>query len=142
MGSSRVPDARGVHQGRGDPVQIDGLGQQVTCGARHLVHDRAWRPEQPVEQRRLADVRLAEDDGLVALADEPSRARLGEDLPDAVPERTGLGSDGRRLDEMVTLLRKVERRLEPGNEVEERAVDLADQRRHGTFELVERDARL
>ena len=49
---------------------------------------------------------------------------------------------GFRLDEVIALVRKIERRLETGSQVEELRIDLPDARRQRAFELIERGARL
>ena len=48
----------------------------------------------------------------------------------------------RRIDEVIALFRKVDRRFEPRDQIEQRRVDLADRSRQRAVQLIERGARL
>ena len=50
--------------------------------------------------------------------------------------------DRLRLDEVISLVGKIQRRLEPGHEIEQARVECLDARGQCAFELIERDARL
>ena len=85
--------------------------------------DGARRSDDRVEQTRLADVRPSDDRNLKTFTDETSafavgeqRARPSDDVVDRYRERG-------RIDEMIALLGKIDRRLEPCDEVEEGGVD-------------------
>ena len=47
-----------------------------------------------------------------------------------------------RLDEVISLVRKIQRRLEARHEIEQACVERLDARGQCAFELIERDARL
>ena len=59
------------------------------------------------------------------------------------PTTARISADGvSGLHEVVALIRKIQRRLEPGGELEQRRIDLADASGEGALELIERGARL
>ena len=80
-----LADARGVDEAPGAAAELDQLVDRVDGGAGDVVDDDPLLPGQPVEQRGLADVRLADDR-------DPARAA---DLGVALGRRLGQrGEDG------------------------------------------------
>ncbi len=71
----------------------------------------------------------------------PRRASPSRSLI-AVGDRGQLRRCRRGVDEVVTLVGKVQRRLEPGRQIEQRAVDRANALRERALELIERRTRL
>ena len=90
----------------------------------------------------FADVRLAGDRHACAFANQTASPgvaqQLGNAALDAPQRRRRLAS----FDEVITLVRKVERRLEPRDQVEQLSVDPGDSIGERAFELVKGRARL
>ncbi len=71
-----APQARGVDEAQRPVVGLDHRVDRVARRARHVVHDRTVLADEPVEERRLPDVRPPDD----------------RDVEDAVVDRLGFGS--------------------------------------------------
>ena len=104
------------------------FGHQIARRAGHVRDDRARRAGERVEQARLADVRLADDRDLQSFANQPAARAVRE-------QRVGVARAARRsrrqragLDEVIALFRKIDRRLEPRDQIEQRRIDLARSR--------------
>ena len=138
----RGADSRGIDQGHRNPAEIDGLGHQIPRGPRRAGDDGPLRAAQLVEQGRLARVRAACDGDLAALANQPPPARRGNQGAHLPGQARRFRTGRLRVDEVVALVRKVQRRFQPRHQVEQRLVDGADRRGGGSFQLVEGDARL
>src|SRR5919109_3147410 len=105
-------------------MEIRALRQQVSRRPRHGRHNRAIRIQQRIEQTRLPHVRCADNRHLRAFAHQtPARggAEQGADLRLYVANRD---ADRGWLDEVIALVRKIERGLELRDELEELALNL------------------
>ena len=90
-----LADAGGVDEAPGAAAELDQLVDRVDGGAGDVVDDDPLRAGQPVEQRGLADVRLADDRDPARAADlgVPLRRRLRQRVEDR--RRAGRPSRGR-----------------------------------------------
>jgi hypothetical protein len=68
----------------------------------------------------------------------PRRALASKEVVRAI--NSSMARTTRRIDKMITLVRKIDRSLEPGDEVEYRRIDLGDGSRQRAVELIERRA--
>ena len=103
---------RRIDQRQRQPADVGLLGQQIPRRAGDRGDDRAVRIEQDVEQARLADVRRADNRHGRALADRRPRCGLrGSASMRAITPAIDLARFLRR-DEVIALLRKIQRRLE------------------------------
>ena len=106
-------------------------------------HDRAIGVQQRVEEARLADVRRADDRDLRRPREAAGRVRRCASSASigAITPAIALARLLRR-DEVIALVREIERRLELRDDVEEIVFDRRDRRRQCALELIERRARL
>ena len=82
---------------------------------------------EAVEQARLASIRPAGDHDLHPFANQPAATRDAEQRVDVVERSTSIAVGcGLGVDEVIALVGKVQRRLEPRGEIEQALVDLAD----------------
>ena len=116
-----------VDQRERQAVDVDALGHQIARRARDVGDDRARRAGERVEQARLARVRPSDDRRPSALRGSAGRARASASSASIAPthrvDRPRAAASG--VDEVIALVRKIERRLEPRDQIEQRRVDLA-----------------
>ena len=99
-------------------------------------------PASALNRLDLPDVRLADDRDLQTFANQPAAARVAEQRGRALEQIVDRRRQRARLDEVITLVRKIDRRLEPRDQIEQRRVDRGDGARQRAVELIERRARL
>ena len=107
-----------------------------------LGDDRAVGADECVEEARLSDVGAADDRDLTAFTNHAALARAGEKRADLRLH------DGERRahfvghDEVIALVRKIERRFQFDDEIEQRLADLLHRARERALELIESLSRL
>ena len=129
-------DARGIDEGHRDAIDVDCFGHQIARGSGRVGDDRAPLSGEAVEQARLARVRPAREHHVHSFADEPSARRRAEQRVQLADDAPDLARSVARLDEVISLVWKVERRFQANGQVEEHAVDARDLGRERTFELI------
>ena len=123
-------------------VEVDAFGHQVAGGARNVGHDGTRSAGERVEDARLAHVRLADDRDLQSFAHEPSPASIGQQPRRPAPQIVDRACQRALIDEVITLVRKIDRRLEARDEIEQRRIDPGDRLRQRPLQLIERRAGL
>ena len=100
-------------------------------------------PTSALKRLDLPTFGRADHDNCRALANQPAaRARRRAVDPVDRPRNRSRRAVSSALDEVIALVRKIERRLEPRDQIEELRVDLRDAACQRAFELIEGDARL
>ena len=97
------PDTGRVNEGHRQPVQIGHIGHQVPRRPGHRCDDRTRHTQQPVEETRLAHVRLPHDDDLTSFADQPPPRRPVQQRVDLPPDGTDRLGHFSRRDEVIAL---------------------------------------
>ena len=106
------------------PADVRALGQQIARRPGNSRDDRAVGVEQRVEQARLADVRRADDRHRAPSRIRRPRAACAQQRVDrAITPRSIVALP--RLDEVIALVWKIERRLELGDQIEQLRFDRA-----------------
>src|SRR6266853_845484 len=95
-----------------------------------------------VEQTRLADVRLTDDRDLKAFTDKTAARGIGQQQRCARNEPVERTLQIARLEKMIALVRKIDRRFKSSDQIEERVRDLRDDAGKRPVKLIERDSRL
>ncbi|OLB60903.1 MAG: hypothetical protein AUI11_11970 [Acidobacteria bacterium 13_2_20CM_2_66_4] len=139
---ARLAQARRVDERDPQAVEIDDLCDEIARRARNVGHDRARRAGERVEQTRLADVGPPDDRDLQAVANQLPAPRAGEQRRRSSGQIVNRPAERSGLDEVISLVREIDRRLEPRDEVEERGVEACDRGRQRPLELIEGGARL
>ena len=125
----RVANAGRIDQRQRQPADVGPLGQQVARRARDRRDDGAVGVQQRVEQARLADVRRADDrHGAPSRTSRPRSACASSASMRAITPAIASPRFLRRH-EVIALVREIERRLEPRDDVEQIAFDRRDRRR-------------
>ena len=138
----RLANARRIDQRQRETADVGLLGQQIARRAGNRGDDRAIRVEQRVEQARLADIRRADDRHRRALANKPAARGLRQQRIDARDDARRSRARFLRRDEVIALVRKIQRRLELRDDVEQLLLNRGNRRRQRAFELIEGGARL
>ena len=107
-----------------------------------LGHDGAVGSSEGIEEARLADVRTTREHNRRPVADHAPAAAILEERVDAVDDLAHAPLRLFRIDEVVALVGKIERRFEPRDQIEQRCIERSDPAGQRAFELIERDARL
>ena len=112
----------------GMPVDLDAAANRVARRAGNRCHDRTILADELIEQARLADIGLSDQDDFEALEQEPSLARAREQAIEGLLQALDLAGDVRGTDEVDVFLRKIERRFDEYPQLHqsiEQRVDLA-----------------
>ena len=138
----RLADARGIDERDRDAADVAALCQQVARRAGDLRDDRAVGADECVEEARLSNVGAADDRDLTAFTNHAALTRAGEQRADLRVH------DGERSahfvghDEVIALVRKIERRFQFDDEIEQRLADLRHRAGERAVELIEGLSRL
>ena len=132
-----LADARGVDERDRDAADVAALGQQVARRAGDLRDDRAIGADECVEEARLSNVGAADDRDLAAFTNHAALTRAGEQRADLRVHDGERGAHFVGHDEVIALVREIERRFQLDDEIEQRLADLRHRARERAVELIE-----
>src|SRR4030095_2552948 len=109
----------GVDHCHPEAIELDDLGEEGARGAWNVRDDRTRCAEQRVEQARFPDIWLSHDRDLEAFSDQSASFGLLDESGDTFQERVDCIRQLSWIDEVIAFLGKIDRRLQPGDQIEQ-----------------------
>ena len=113
--------ARGIDQRHRDAFDVDSLRHAGRASCRGRASQSRVAPANVLNRLDLPTFGRPAIDHRRPLADQPPSPRVCEQIVDRGDDRVDLLAARARLDEMISLVGKIERRLEPRDQIEQRA---------------------
>ncbi len=128
--------AGGVDEAQRDAAEVDDFLDHVPRGAGLRAHDRAFVPEEQIEERGFADVRRPVDHGADAFAEDLAAGGGGEQGVDLGAGGIEPGEEGIAGVGVDVFIREIDERFDVGEEAEEVFTKGADAVAEPAFELL------